>query len=450
MSQSGHSHLLACPPEIHLEILGHLKRIPDQTPLRNFSCVSKTCRDRAIPFLFTSLWLNPESVAAFRDGGAFSHFRPSVRTLYVSNRESPNGEFIEILPFIELLSSPAKPLHLFPHATNISVVNFTCPDHLTPGNYHTPSSARNNLFVALWREISAFKGFKNITVSSPISLPHTVFRERGFVDSPFETVLSNLSPGAREFLGPVQVLATELGGGTVLLPPQNFETIKISTNRLVLQRRPGLTSGLLFFVNSGETLKSLEIDLNKFYIINWPNEDCGTLMFPNVTRIRLKSKTWTGASCAQLLYWFATHCPNTESLMLHIYRRYTFGLSHIEYRALAGLSKLVNLELPWPHEARGIYTKTQLSHFIREMIASGLGNLENITFGKSGRGDNPSMYIFQECRVDRSDKMNDVKIWFKGRYCYSTATKQFLHRSQTEFEEVEGSNEDDLNDVFAL
>ncbi|KAF3147527.1 hypothetical protein TWF569_006021 [Orbilia oligospora] len=77
-SDDSHSFLLACPPEIHFEIVYHLNGMSDRNALKRFSQTLKLYRSRALPVLFTGLWLNQEAVAAFSDGGALSWVRPFV------------------------------------------------------------------------------------------------------------------------------------------------------------------------------------------------------------------------------------------------------------------------------------------------------------------------------------------------------------------------------------
>ncbi|KAK6508619.1 hypothetical protein TWF506_010701 [Arthrobotrys conoides] len=437
-SAENHSFFLDCPPEIHLEIVDHLKGMLDGKTLKRFSQASKLCRTRALPALFTGLWLNREAVAAFSEGGALSWVRPFVHknSLQHSIHLTPTSPKWKNLLLLRphRTSDPLRQiLTLFPSVENIS----TIPD------FGIPSSIQNNLSIALWRAISALPNIKNITIFRTYLAQSREFRDPTGPKDPYKAFLLKLSPEAIEFLGPEGILNPELANG-VSMPQQSFETINIETSDLQLQTQPGFFSRSFFFGNSGENLKSLDLHIHSRLTVAYAKGCPTTIVFPNVTKLRLQGNLLLfRESSGRIINWFSEACPNVESFRLWTYKFYDSGISLAEYMELTPMNKLQVLEIPWPRGEEDRSKQQELNNLIRQLISAGLESLENITFIRippwAGYSNE---YIFRKCRIDRSEGGRGIRIWWKKSYRYLDVKLRDLTPDQTEFDEGNDSGDD--------
>ncbi|KAK6527221.1 hypothetical protein TWF281_010410 [Arthrobotrys megalospora] len=375
------SYLLECPVEIQLEVLDHLRE--HRNGLKRFSQASKLCRDRALPFLFAGVWLNPEAVAAFGDGGTLCSIRSCVRS-----------------------------------------------------GFSIPPSAVNNLYIALWKAISAFPNFKHIRFhpESPSRVPP---RE------PYKYFYRRISPETREFLGPDEI-TNERIQDIVVPSPQYFETIDINAYDFELARHPGIFSKYFFFGCSGESLKFLKLCVRQVPKVTSSITDSPiTIRFPNVAEIMFDCCLSYGHSYKEPLQWFAQSCPNVESFTMRAHMGFRIQLNTTDYEELAAMKKLRNLSIPWPRSATGRYRQQELSKFIRGLVDAGVTDLDNIEFFRlppwNAYGND---YIFRECRIERGNEKAGAKLWWKRPYRYFEVAFEEKTRDQTELEDGDDSGDD--------
>ncbi|KAK6512526.1 hypothetical protein TWF481_001410 [Arthrobotrys musiformis] len=433
---SGYSPLLACPPEIHLEIIEHLQADPKRIPLECFSLTSKLLRSRALPYLFNSLWLSRDSVAAFSDGGKLSPIRSYVRTLYISNKRYRRGKIYRHVALVENLAIFAKSLHLFPSATDIAIRS----------DFDVPKSIQNNVYIALWRAISSFPNFKNVDVCNGYTFTTRTSRESP--RDPYGIFLRKLSPEAQNFLGPVGVSNEELWGGYDISPhAQSFENIHLDTYELELEREVGFASRSFFFGLSCETIKVLDLNINLYLVTVGLENEPITIRFPNVRKIMLRGgQVFRGSTCQEVLNWFAQACPNTESLELSMLEKYTTGLSQAEYDELKPMHKLKDLMMPWPRNAAGRYKQSELNEFIHSLMYAGLENLETLMFARiPGWNIYYNEHVFRKCRIDRNGIKGRAKIIWRKSYRYIEVEVLGGTLDPKEIEEGDDS-EDDLDE----
>ncbi|KAF3286156.1 hypothetical protein TWF970_009705 [Orbilia oligospora] len=367
-------------------------------------------------------------------------------TLYVSNSQLRDGKVEYFSQLVELLSLYTRSLHMFTSVENIT----------TMFDFGVPESIQNGLYIAIWRAISSFPNFKNIKIIRFSSTRLQGLRDP-LGDDPHRTFSLKLSPEAKEFLGPVTISDEELEN-EISISKQHFETVKIEAYGFKLQRQPGFSSRPFFFGNSTETLKSINLCVSGVLSIVGPDHSPITIRFPNVTKIKLHGKfnyyrgDYTSRMAAN---WFAQACPNVESCKFWILSAYSRGLLTREYEEFTPMHKLKVLEIPWPRHpieemASTIkrFNQKELNKFIRDLMNAGLESLENITFIRmpiwAALWDE---LIFRECRIDRSDKEREPRIWWKSSYRYHDINIRNLTPDQTEFDEEDANDSgDDLDD----
>ncbi|KAK6524578.1 hypothetical protein TWF281_011482 [Arthrobotrys megalospora] len=405
------SYLLSTPVEICREVLGHL----DVSDIGNFAICSKTCRDIAFPLLLASIKLCPDSVVAFiLEDGPFYSLRSCVRNIRVVPLRRRYGD--DTKAFIENFCFCLQSLHIFSSTTSVDLeYDF---------EYSLPSW--NNLYVALWRTISALPNLKEITFR--------IARPSGFQTSnQYSTVkrLSNdefhssLSLECRQFLGPALLSEQETEVKALEAYPKYLETFRVHAYTLQLPafHRSFLTASLV------ETLRCLYIhteypradkdDGNS----NNNDDEAGALIFPNLESLRIYG---VSGNYKQLLSWCIKSCPNLKDFVFHVeiyFRPIVAGQAMAdeqgdgeEYKRLSELHNLTTLSVQWPEDRKGSYSTLKLEDIIRHLVTTTAGaeGLQKVEFIRIPPWGDRDTFIIRECRITR-DGEGGLELHWKVR-----------------------------------
>ncbi|KAK6524577.1 hypothetical protein TWF281_011481 [Arthrobotrys megalospora] len=432
------SYILAAPAEIRDQILQYLTPpnsvYSSTSDLVNFSLCAKTCRDLAIPLLFSHIKLVPDSIVAFSDGGTLSSVRHHVRKIGI--KWKPKEPYTDV-DIIEGVSLCVRSLRLFPRARELGLSY----------KFSVDESISNNLPIAIWKTIST--ALPNLRVFK--FNPRLWERKRSPEMTPdlqerYSGIHALLCPESRQFIGPAYI-SDEEASGSFLPSPWSVERILLEAPKSSFRWNSGLNLVNFLIAVSTGTLRSLSIKAD--YLELLVKDGFQPFISPNVVDLDI-GVSGEAAEYDELLKYFAASFPNVQTLSLISHsdgRTYDPPLDPLDlaYSELALMPKLRKVTVPWPWNQGTRFRRRELAGVIRRLISSGLEQLEEIKFLRK-----TPWYVYghgfecRKCWVKRDGAMRIKLLWGQT---YHGATSDSDTDREENLKEEDGYDSDDAQNL---
>ncbi|KAK6345993.1 hypothetical protein TWF730_010328 [Orbilia blumenaviensis] len=421
------SSFLLSPAEIQDEILGYLCK----TDLASFSSCSKKYREVTFPLLYAGLKVTPDSVAAFRDGGALASFRHCVRKLYLASKTYEDFEGQTINDTITHIQNFYPCIRSLQQFTNVKSIKVVCTENLW-----------ENIYAALWAGVSKIPNLNDVEFKLQEGRSRALIKYWG----QYQLIYSLLSSEIQEFLGPDEL--SEEGHDAADYFTKPLETICINVRTTMLPTENTASHLVKFPIKSSiNSLRKLKITTNRLnddrVYETRPQPEATKLIFPNLTTVEIDELPEGYFSYQRLFGWLATHCPGLKSLALRIStdgRIIVSGDYGVEFNGLFQIPQLVKVIIPWPRkfERHMRYKRRELDAAVRGMVDAGMHALREVTFRRGPRWRaHYHQYVAIDCRICK-DEGGKLRIWWRKPFALEIGQKSFVE----EEDDGEGSGDD--------